>query len=230
MTGQEKNERSRVVGWSPAAAARLKAAVKRYGSQGHVAELSQISRQSLVDILGGRAVPTVGTLARLCDVLALTDSEILGDARGPSDAAPDLDAMAFVPLHDVVVSAGSGAMAMEAGQSAESLGFPTAWLRGRFGDPSKLRIVHVKGDSMAPALGDGDMVMINLGRRDPIDGVFVLRLHEQLMVKRVHFPSARRVLVTSDNRDYDRFDRMIDLEKGEDFELIGRAVWVGKAI
>ena len=237
MTGQEKNDRSRVIGWSPEAAARLKAAVKRYGSQGKAAENAGISRPSLVEILAGRATPTNGTFANLCRVLGVGASEIAGGytategplyARVPGPGEPG--DMAFVPLHDVVVSAGHGASAVEAGESAESLGFPTGWLRRQFGDPAKLRIVHVRGDSMAPTLGDGDLVMINIDRRDPVDGIFVLRLDDQLMVKRVLFPSARRVLVTSDNRDYDRFDRLVDLEREDGLHLIGRVVWAGRSM
>ncbi len=83
---------------------------------------------------------------------------------------------------------------------------------------------------MAPTLGDGDLVMIDVDRRDPVDGIFVLRLDDQLMVKRVHFLSMRRLLVTSDNRDYERFDRLIDLEREDGLHLIGRVVWAGKSL
>lgn len=231
MTGQEKNERSRVAGWSPAAALRLKEAVKAFGSQAAVATMASISRPSLVEILAGRSVPTNQTLESLCGVLGVSRDVII-DAGGVP-AARDHDSLALVPLHDVLVSAGHGVDAVEAGDSPESLGFPSGWLRRQFGDPRRLRVVHVKGDSMAPTLHDGDMVMIDISRRDPVDGIFVLRLDDQLMVKRVHFPSARRVLVTSDNRDYDRWDRMLDLESDATrqlFQLIGRVVWVGKAL
>ena len=206
---------------------RLKAAVKRKGSQADVAELAGISRPSLVEILGGRAVPTNGTFSSLCRVLGIAPSEVLAGAGEDSSTREPLS---FIPLHDVAVSAGGGVNAVEGGESAEQLGFPTAWLRNQFGDPSKLRIVHVKGDSMSPTLSDGDLVMINVDRRELVEGIFVLRVDDQLMVKRIHFPSARRILVTSDNRDYDRFDRMIDLERDDSLHLVGRVVWAGKSI
>jgi len=228
MTGQEKNDRSRVVGWSPTAASRLKTAIKKYGSQGAVAELASLSRPALVEILAGRSVPTYQTLASLCGVLGMAADDILNGSNSSSASG-----LALVPLHDVLVSAGHGADAVEVGESAESLGFPEGWLRRQFGAPQNLRVVHVKGDSMVPTLGDGDLVMIDITRRDRVDGIFVLRLGDQLMVKRVLFPMPRRVLVTSDNRDYERWDRMIDLANGaasDGFQLIGRVVWVGKAL
>lgn len=160
----------------------------------------------------------------------LVGSAAFGSELVPKGLEPE---MALVPMHDVAVSAGYGAQAVEAGVSPESLGFPSRWLRRKFGELKSLRVVHVQGDSMMPTLGDGDLVMIDISRRDPVDGIFVLRVDDQLMVKRVLFPSSRRVLVTSDNRDYDRWDRMIDFESEaarDSFHLIGRVVWVGRSL
>jgi len=227
MTGQDKNERSRVSGWSPDAATRLKDAVKKTGSQADVAKAAGISRPSLVEILAGRAVPTNGTLANLCEVVGLSDLAILAGLDG--DSGPNRS-VAFIPVHDVQISAGTGVNAVEAGESFETLGFPRQWLRTKFGDPDRLRIAQIKGDSMAPTLNDGDLVMFNLDRRDPVDGIFVLRMDDQLLVKRVLFPSARRLLVTSDNQQYDRWDRMVDLERNNELQLLGRVVWTGKSV
>ncbi|WP_370176295.1 LexA family transcriptional regulator [Sphingobium abikonense] len=149
------------------------------------------------------------------------------DGRGHGVSPPPVR---FVPLHDVTVSAGGGVNAVEAAEAVENLGFPEAWLRNKFGDVSGLRIVKVKGDSMTPTLNDDDLVMFDINRRQPVDGIFVLRVNDQLMVKRVHFPSTRRLLITSDNRDYERFDRMVDLEREDAVDLIGRVVWAGKSL
>lgn len=213
---------------------RVKKVVEGYQTQKIAAEAIGIPYATLQRILANKAPLTFERAEKIAhaadkpvEFILYDDVDDVGDNLGSSHG------MAFVPLHDVLVSAGHGVNAVEAGQSAESLGFPADWLRQRFGDARRLRVVHVKGDSMAPTLHDGDMVMIDIDRRDPVDGIFVLRLEDQLMVKRVHFPSARRVLVTSDNRDYDRWDRMIDLESDasrELFQLIGRVVWVGKSL
>lgn len=150
---------------------------------------------------------------------------------GESEAAQNSSfPVRFVPLHDVTVSAGGGVNAVEAAESVESMGFPESWLRKKFGDVSGLRIVKVKGDSMTPTVNDDDLVMFDINRRQPVDGIFVLRMNDQLMVKRVHFPSTRRLLITSDNRDYERFDRLVDLERDDTLNLIGRVVWGGKSL
>ncbi len=151
------------------------------------------------------------------------------DKMRPKQAAE----LQLVPLYDIAVSAGHGVAAIEAGQSVESLGFPEGWLRRQFRNTRQLRIFNVRGDSMIPAMADGDLVMVDTSNKDRVDGVFVLRLDDQLLVKRLFFPSERRVLMTSDNKDYERQDRVIDLAdeaKQSAFGLIGRVVWVGKAL
>lgn len=153
-----------------------------------------------------------------------------GDIAASAAKAGASPSVRFVPLHDVLVSAGGGVNAVEAAESIESLGFPETWLRSKFGDVTGLRIVKVKGDSMIPTVNDDDLVMFDINRKQPIDGIFVLRMNDQLMVKRIHFPSTRRLLITSDNREYERFDRLIDLERDDTLNLIGRVVWAGKSL
>jgi len=218
---------------APHVLARIKMLVDSYKNQKVAADEIGIPYATLQRILAGKAPLTHEraekfALAARQSVDALLNRDV--DDVGTEAVSPD---MSFVPLHDVQASAGHGASAVEAGQSPESLGFPTHWLRSQFGDPRPLRVMHVKGDSMAPTVHDGDLVMINISRREPVDGIYVLRLDDQLMIKRVHFPMERRVLIISDNRDYDRWDRMLDLESDatrESFQLIGRVVWVGRSI
>jgi hypothetical protein len=70
---------------------------------------------------------------------------------------------------------------------------------------SKLSIIRVEGDSMAPTLNAGDDILI-----DPIDceerlrdGIYVLRVDDALVVKRIALnPVGRRVTVQSDNPAY----------------------------
>jgi hypothetical protein len=197
-----------------------------------LSEAAQIPANTLRDYIHRGITKTDAALA-IGKALDMGLELLLTGEGGVGPAPPSEGDMILVPMHDVAVSAGHGAQAVEAGVSPESLGFPLRWLRRRFGDSKQLRVLHVQGDSMMPTLGDGDLAMIDLNRRDPVDGIFVLRVDDQLMVKRVLFPSSRRVLVTSDNRDYDRWDRMIDLESDaarDGFQLIGRVVWVGRGL
>ena len=52
--------------------------------------------------------------------------------------------------------------------------------------PDRLRCARVVGDSMAPTIRDGDLVVLDAGRAEPLDGqVFVVRTGEGLVVKRL---------------------------------------------
>ena len=54
--------------------------------------------------------------------------------------------------------------------------FERSWIKHDLrADPANLRIMHVEGDSMMPTLHDGDIVLVDLGRRSPTPpGIFVL--------------------------------------------------------
>jgi phage repressor protein C with HTH and peptisase S24 domain len=94
---------------------------------------------------------------------------------------------------------------------------------------SNLSIVRVEGDSMAPTLNAGDDILVDLGDAlDRIrDGIYVLRIDDALVVKRVALnPIGRTVTVQSDNPAYpDWPDCTLD-----DINCIGRVIWSGRRI
>ena len=149
---------------------------------------------------------------------------------GGHDTGVDIAAgMVAVSRSAVRVSAGPGAI--PAGEEGEPyFAFDRRWLKSLTGaSVDNLSIVRVEGDSMAPTLGDGDDVLLDLreaGERLR-DGIYVLRVDERLLVKRlaVH-PMGRHVTVQSDNPAYpDWPDCAI-----EDVVCIGRVIWAGRKV
>ena len=137
--------------------------------------------------------------------------------------------MIAVSRSAVRVSAGPGAIpAAEEGQPY--FAFDRRWLKSLTGaSVEQLSIVRVEGDSMAPTLGDGDDVLLDhRDSTEPLrDGIYVLRIDERLLVKRlaVH-PMGRHVTVQSDNAAYaDWPDCAID-----DVHCIGRVIWAGRRV
>ena len=88
------------------------------------------------------------------------------------------------------------------------------------------RILQVTGDSMEPAIGDGDHVMVDTSRRRPSPpGLFVVWDGFGLVVKRVqHVAGTPRLLLTSDNTAYGPYEREI-----EEAHIQGRVVWVASS-
>jgi phage repressor protein C with HTH and peptisase S24 domain len=148
---------------------------------------------------------------------------------GPPDEPHAPDALVSVKLHPVLVSAGPGAVVgQEYGKPY--FGFEERWLKGLTATPSsRLSIVRVEGDSMAPTLNPGDDILVDLDDCEERlrDGIYVLRVDDALVVKRLALnPRGRRLTIQSDNPAYpDWPDCALD-----EISCIGRVIWSGRKI
>jgi phage repressor protein C with HTH and peptisase S24 domain len=147
----------------------------------------------------------------------------------PESDAPPAEGLVSVKRHPVMVSAGPGAIVNEE-FGKPYFAFDERWLKGLTPSAaSNLSIVRVEGDSMAPTLNAGDDILVDLGDAlDRIrDGIYVLRIDDALVVKRVALnPIGRTVTVQSDNAAYpDWPDCTLD-----DINCIGRVIWSGRRI
>jgi phage repressor protein C with HTH and peptisase S24 domain len=141
----------------------------------------------------------------------------------------DPDALVSIQRHPVRASAGPGAIVNE-GLGKPYFGFDERWLKALTATPAaSLSIVRVEGDSMSPTLNDGDDILVDLGDcGDRLrDGIYVLRVDEALVVKRLALnPMGRRVTVQSDNPAYpDWPDCGLD-----EIICIGRVIWSGRKV
>src|SRR3954463_11694420 len=123
---------------------------------------------------------------------------------GPPDVG-GMEGLVAVSRTPVRASAGPGAVvAEEAGRPY--FAFDERWLKTLTGSTwDKLSIIRVEGDSMSPTLNEGDDILVDLGDcEDRLrDGVYVLRIEEALLVKRIAIhPAGRRVTIHSDNPAY----------------------------
>src|SRR3546814_7500047 len=124
---------------------------------------------------------------------------------GPPAALELTESHVVVPQLDVGASAGPGARPDRERPRAH-IAFDAGWLRRLgAGDFRKLSTIRVEGDSMAPTLADGDEILVDrsdAGERVR-DGIYVLRMDEALIVKRLSVnPAARSVSIRSDNEVY----------------------------
>jgi len=150
---------------------------------------------------------------------------------GGPPAAPDATPGALVPVRRSAVRASAGPGAIGDDQLVRPyFGFDPAWLRALTAASSdQLTMIRVEGDSMAPTLNAGDDILVDHaapgeGLRD---GIYVLRVDEALLVKRLAIhPFGGRVTVQSDNPTYpDWPDRGLD-----ELDCIGRVIWAGRRI
>lgn len=148
-------------------------------------------------------------------------------ARAPTTrrAAPDLIA---VPRLALGASAGLGSL-QDDEAAAGALAFDARWLRALGGQPNMLSIIRVDGESMSPTLNHGDDIMVD--RADAVtrlrEGIYVLRMDDVLMVKRVALGARRgQVSIRSDNPLYPTWE---DVEP-ERLIIVGRVIWTGRRV
>lgn len=147
---------------------------------------------------------------------------------GGPDGAADAGDVVRVPQLDVGASAGPGAFASDE-RVRSHLAFDSKWLRGLSSDAKNLSMIRVQGDSMLPTLADGDELLVDAGDGAGRlrDGIYVLRMDDALMVKRLALnPAARRVTVKSDNPAYPSWPDC-PLSK---VDVVGRVVWAGRRL
>jgi len=129
----------------------------------------------------------------------------------------------------VRASAGPGAIVSEE-SGRPYFAFDERWLKALTGSPSdKLSIIRVEGDSMAPTLNPGDDILVDLADCEERlrDGVYVLRIDDALVVKRIALhPIGGRVTVQSDNPAYPDWP---DCDLGN-LNCIGRVIWAGRKL
>jgi len=130
-----------------------------------------------------------------------------------------LDEWADVPRLEVGVSAGPGSLNADE-QSVGTFRFSRRWLRQQGLEAERLSLVVVSGDSMAPTLADGDEILVERITGRVRDGVHVVLVDSNTLVKRLDTSRAGRLVLISDNGIYPPMEVPLD-----EAEVIGRVVW-----
>jgi len=136
--------------------------------------------------------------------------------------------LTVVPRLALGASAGPGALD-QSEAAAGALAFDSRWLRALGGRPDMLSMIRVDGESMSPTLSDGDDIMVD--RSDGVarlrDGIYVLRMDDALMVKRLALtPRKGRISIRSDNSLYPAFE---DVDPRA-VAIVGRVIWAGRRV
>jgi len=205
---------------------RLREAIRRAGGYDRVHAATDIPVSTLKKMVGEASDPGFSRTARVARAIGLGLEELaFGDAPGSSKSG--MSEFGHIPLYDVEVSAGDGRTGTLE-RPVGTLAFREDYLR-RFSDRSKLAVLLVRGDSMVPELQDGDHLLIDQSERHAAEGLCVVRWGDLLMAKRIVRTSASGMRLVSSNPIYPPIEIDRDAE-GDNFAIIGRAVWVGRKL
>lgn len=130
--------------------------------------------------------------------------------------------------HGVVLSAGNGSVAWEHEEIDNSHAFRRDWLQKRGLNINNCRIVDVEGDSMAPYLNDGDVVLVDLSDTTIKSGdVYAIAVDGELRVKRLFRKYDGSIEIRSDNTSSLYLSETVTADSVEQLHVVGRVVWRG---
>lgn len=216
---------------------RLRALRGRH-SQAEIAAKAGVSQSALSLWERGERVPDVDAIVSLAKIYECSLEYLLaGEGIGPDlDLSPehqptsrvarrmamrDGREVVWIPMYSATPRAGVGVAESEWKEDAIPLRADE--LRELGVPASDLASVIVQGDSMAPTLGSGDKVLVDMRVDQPHrDGIHVFRVGDALMVKRLQWRPDQGVRVVSDNPAYEPFE--IDADKLDQLVVVGRVI------
>jgi len=136
-----------------------------------------------------------------------------------------------LPLYNNIHAAAGHGAVVDHERPDDALMFQASWIRSELGArPDDLCLIRVSGDSMEPTLRAGDVILVNRQACKPDrEGIYILRVGEMLLVKRLQALPGGQVKVTSDNTAFDAWT--INLaDQGSDVIIVGRVVWSGRRL
>lgn len=227
----------------------LEIAIKRAGTAAKLAEAAKTSAAYLSQIKNRTPDSKSGTPKTMGDDMARRIEAAIGEQPGwmdvphvPGAAEPEASVLDLVPGAMRVRAAGPDdpsltqimrvKLKVQAGitgfqvepehYEGETQGVPTRWILKEGLSRDALIAITVRGESMEPALYEGDVIVVNTADKQLVSGaVYVVNYEGEAVVKRMQ-RDAGQWWLTSDNFDQRKYHRQ--LCKGAECIVIGRVV------
>ena len=169
---------------------------------------------------------------QVAEYLGIDPSKITGKANQPiPPPRVELSEVVMIPAYFATADAGPGFVNYTENEVPGGFAFKRRSITSRGLPINRLCCIFAKGQSMEPAIEDGDMIVMQLGVENVIAGeIYVIRLFDELRVKRVLKEDANGKLMLrlqSDNADKTKFPDEIINPESDGFEIIGKVEWRG---
>jgi len=212
---------------------------KNGGNQSEMARFIGVSPQAVQKWVAGDSEPRGKNLDLAAEFLGVTPAHLKfgivmdqhpGAAPALSDGmmtvrSVDADDPSLTQIMKVKfkVQAGMTGFQVEPeDHDGETMGVPTEWIRSERFLKQDLKAIIVRGESMEPALYDGDVIVVNTADKSLVDGtVYAVNYEGEVVVKRM-VRDAGMWWLTSDNSDQRKYHRKSC--KGAECIVIGKVV------
>lgn len=131
----------------------------------------------------------------------------------------------MVALQHIDFAYGLGATYADGHVDVQLLNFPRVWVEAiTISPPEMLTWARGRGDSMAPTIHDGDLVLLDRSQRQVIeqDALWAYTVGDFGAIKRLRM-KGNRVVILSDNPSVPP-----DEEQAEDINIIARVIFIGR--
>ena len=148
------------------------------------------------------------------------------DGELPSIQADCETDLISVPLAEARLSAGTGSLEVN-NHSQGSYAFRGDFLR-RKGNPRRMVLMRVSGDSMVPEIFDNDLVLLDRGQTEISPGrLYAVGFEDAIYIKRIDkLPG--KIVLNSVNPAYPPVSLDLRGDCAEQFRVIGRVLWSGR--
>jgi len=131
--------------------------------------------------------------------------------------------LSMIPKVLARLNAGGGSL--ETSNNIKGMyGFRHDWIKQK-GDPSRMILMDVSGDSMSPEIKDGDTVLVDQSQTDIYIGkIYAVSIGQEITVKYVE-RVPEKIILRSDNRTWNDIEVDIRGDLGESVNILGRVIW-----
>lgn len=206
-----------------------------------ILELSKkigVSDRTISNYERGERKPSVDYLALLYEHLEANPvwlicgkGEMFIDLKAQDAATKfSIEEFLFIPKLVLKPSAGCGSL-IDFEDVEDYIAFQRDWFNKHVpASKNSLKIMTANGDSMEPTIKNSDMLLVDISQNQAkTDNIYVIRIDDCLVVKRVQCIPGNRLQIISDNKNYTPYE--IDLtDEAQDIKIIGKVVWYGRSI
>lgn len=147
---------------------------------------------------------------------------------GEGEPEPNPDAVPVnIPVLTLSASAGDGVYVTEDEEVGGFIQFNQLWLNQMGLNKADLFTIPTVGESMEPTIKAGEYLLCSRAERyrKAGDGIYVIRMNESILVKRLQVMMDDIIVISSDNSLYYKPFK-IDLKKNVDFQILGKVILV----